>query len=65
MDNLLSIVTFLPLVAALILAVFLRGDDPAAQRNAKRLALTATSATWRANTVRCAARAERQARARQ
>ncbi|MBK5947377.1 NADH-quinone oxidoreductase subunit M [Rhodobacter veldkampii DSM 11550] len=46
MDNLLSIVTFLPLVAALILAVFLRGDDPAAQRNAKRLALTATSATF-------------------
>jgi NADH-quinone oxidoreductase subunit M len=32
MDNLLSIVTFLPLVAALILAVFLRGDDEAAQR---------------------------------
>ena len=39
MDNLLSIITFMPLVAALVLAVFLRGDDEAAQRNAKWLAL--------------------------
>jgi len=46
MDNLLSIVTFLPLVAALILAAFLRGDDEAAQRNAKWLALAATTATF-------------------
>ncbi len=46
MDNLLSIVTFLPLVAALILAVFLRGEDEAAQLNAKRLALAATAATF-------------------
>ncbi|MEM9434550.1 MAG: NADH-quinone oxidoreductase subunit M [Pseudomonadota bacterium] len=46
MDNLLSIITFLPLVAALILALFLRGDDSAAQRNAKWLALIATSATF-------------------
>jgi len=46
MDNLLSIVTFLPLVAALSLAVFLRGDDPAAQRNAKWLAMFATLATF-------------------
>jgi NADH-quinone oxidoreductase subunit M len=46
MDNLLSIITFLPLVAALILALFLRGDDAAAQRNAKWLALIATSATF-------------------
>jgi NADH-quinone oxidoreductase subunit M len=46
MDNLVSIVTFLPLVAALILAVFLKGDDVAAQRNAKWLALFATSATF-------------------
>jgi len=37
MDNLLSIVTFLPLVAAAIMAVFLRGDDEAARLNAKRL----------------------------
>jgi NADH-quinone oxidoreductase subunit M len=46
MDNLLSIVTFLPLVAALIMAVFLRGDDEAAQLNAKRLAFAATLATF-------------------
>ncbi|MEP2030068.1 MAG: NADH-quinone oxidoreductase subunit M [Paracoccaceae bacterium] len=46
MDNLLSIVTFIPAVAALILLVFLRGDDAAANRNAKWLALIATSATF-------------------
>ncbi|PHQ99123.1 MAG: NADH-quinone oxidoreductase subunit M [Marinosulfonomonas sp.] len=46
MDNLLSIVTFIPALAALILAVFLRGDDAAAQKNAKWLALLATSATF-------------------
>ncbi len=46
MDNLLSIVTFLPALAALILLVFLRGDDDAANRNAKWLALIATSATF-------------------
>jgi len=46
MENLLSIITFIPLVAAAILALFLRGDDEAAQRNAKWLALLATSATF-------------------
>jgi NADH-quinone oxidoreductase subunit M len=46
MQNLLSIITFLPLVAAAILALFLRGDDAAAQRNAKWLALIATTATF-------------------
>lgn len=46
MDNLLSIVTFMPALAALILGVFLRGDDPAAQRNAKWVALIATSLTF-------------------
>jgi len=46
MENLLSIITFLPLVAAAILALFLRGDDAAAQRNAKWLALIATSVTF-------------------
>ncbi|QCP85816.1 NADH-quinone oxidoreductase subunit M [Cereibacter sphaeroides] len=46
MENLLSIITFIPLVAALIMALFLRGDDAAAQRNAKWLALLATSATF-------------------
>ncbi|QUJ77905.1 NADH-quinone oxidoreductase subunit M [Sulfitobacter albidus] len=44
--NLLSIVTFLPAFAALILAVFLRGEDEAAQRNAKWLAMFATTATF-------------------
>ena len=42
MDNLLSIVTFIPALAALILALFLRGDDEAAARNAKWVALIAT-----------------------
>ncbi len=46
MDNLLSIVTFIPALAALILAVFLRGDDEAANRNAKWVAMFATSATF-------------------
>jgi len=46
MPNLLSIVTFLPLVAAVIMAVFLRGEDEAAQLNAKRLAFAATVATF-------------------
>ncbi|SFA72247.1 NADH dehydrogenase subunit M [Poseidonocella pacifica] len=46
MDNLLSITTFIPAMAALILAIFLRGDDAAAQKNAKWLALIATSATF-------------------
>jgi NADH-quinone oxidoreductase subunit M len=46
MNNLLSIVTFLPLVAASVLALFLRGEDVAAQMNAKRLALFATTATF-------------------
>ncbi|MBE0555249.1 MAG: NADH-quinone oxidoreductase subunit M [Rhodobacteraceae bacterium] len=46
MDNLLSIITFLPAAAALVMALFLRGDDPAAQKNAKNLALFATTATF-------------------
>ena len=46
MENLLSIITFTPLVAAVILAVFLRGDDEAARANAKWLALIATGATF-------------------
>ncbi len=46
MLNLLSIITFTPAVAAVILALFLRGEDEAAQRNAKWLALVATSATF-------------------
>ena len=46
MDNLLSITLAVPVLAALILGLFLRGDDEAAQRNAKWLALIATSATF-------------------
>ncbi|NIZ09216.1 NADH-quinone oxidoreductase subunit M [Pseudooceanicola sp. HF7] len=46
MSNLLSIVTFMPAIAALILAVFLRGEDGAAQRNAKWVALIATTLTF-------------------
>ncbi|MGS4944307.1 NADH-quinone oxidoreductase subunit M [Meridianimarinicoccus sp. RP-17] len=46
MANLLSIVTFLPAVAALILALFLRGEDEDAQRNAKWVALAATVLTF-------------------
>ena len=44
--HLLSIITFMPAFAALILAVFLRGDDAAAQRNAKWLAMITTSVTF-------------------
>ncbi|MBD3663550.1 NADH-quinone oxidoreductase subunit M [Sulfitobacter sp. TSTF-M16] len=44
--HLLSIITFMPAFAALILAVFLRGDDEAAQRNAKWLAMLTTSVTF-------------------
>ncbi|MCU0817295.1 MAG: NADH-quinone oxidoreductase subunit M, partial [Cypionkella sp.] len=46
MENLLSIITFMPAVAAAIMALFLRGDDAAARRNAKWLALLATTATF-------------------
>ncbi|MFV0515243.1 MAG: NADH-quinone oxidoreductase subunit M [Jhaorihella sp.] len=46
MGNILSIVTFVPALAALILAVFLRGDDEAAQRNAKWVAMVATTVTF-------------------
>ncbi|UWQ31474.1 NADH-quinone oxidoreductase subunit M [Leisingera sp. M527] len=46
MDNLLSIVTFIPALAAGILALFLRGEDKAAQRNAKFVALFATTITF-------------------
>lgn len=46
MDNILSIVTFIPAVAAGILALFLHGEDAAAQRNAKWVALVATTVTF-------------------
>jgi len=46
MENLLSIVTFIPLIAAIILALFLRGDDQAAQLAAKRVSLATTVAVF-------------------
>ena len=45
-DILLSVVTFLPLVAAMVMAVFLRGDDHVAQRDAKRMAFVVTAANF-------------------
>jgi NADH-quinone oxidoreductase subunit M len=46
MDNLLSLITFLPMIGAVVLVLFLRGDDALAQKNAKLLALFTTSATF-------------------
>jgi NADH-quinone oxidoreductase subunit M len=46
MHDLLSIITFLPALAALVLLVFLRGDTPEAARNARWLALAATTLTF-------------------
>ncbi len=43
--SLLSITMFTPLAAAAIMVLFLRGEDEAAQRNVKILALVATVAT--------------------
>ncbi|TVP71984.1 MAG: NADH-quinone oxidoreductase subunit M [Rhodobacteraceae bacterium] len=51
MLNLLSIITFTPAIAAAILAIFLRGDDKAAQDNAKWVALVATLATFAASLI--------------
>ncbi len=44
--NLLSVVTFLPLVGAAFLVLLLRGEDPATRLNAKRFALLVTIATF-------------------
>ena len=46
MGNILSLMTFIPLVGAVILALFLRGDDRAAQANAKWVALATTVFTF-------------------
>src|SRR5690606_34478314 len=46
MASLLSLITFLPLIGAVVLLLFLRGEDPAAQKNAKLLALFTTLATF-------------------
>ncbi|MEP2532840.1 NADH-quinone oxidoreductase subunit M [Shimia sp.] len=45
-DSLLSLVTFIPALAAAILAIFLRGEEAAAKRNAKWVALVATVITF-------------------
>ncbi|MEM8537939.1 MAG: NADH-quinone oxidoreductase subunit M [Pseudomonadota bacterium] len=49
MENLLSITTFIPALAALILAVFLRGEDEMAQRNARSVAMMAAILTFMAS----------------
>ena len=46
MSNILTLVTFLPLIGALVLILVLRGEDAAAQLNAKVVALIATTATF-------------------
>ena len=47
--NLLSLITFLPMVAAVILALFLRGDDAASRSAAKWAALGTTTITFLAS----------------
>ncbi|KJZ20400.1 NADH-quinone oxidoreductase subunit M [Loktanella sp. S4079] len=49
MGNILSLTTFMPLIGAVILALFLRGDDEAAQRNAKWVAVVTTMMTFLAS----------------
>ena len=44
--NILSIITFLPAVAAVILGLFLRGNDAASARNARWMALIASGVTF-------------------
>ena len=44
--NVLSIMMFTPLVAAVVMVLFLRGEDAAAKRNVRTLALVASSATF-------------------
>ena len=46
MSNLLSLIVFLPLIGALILVAFLRGEDEMAKLNARRLSLLVTTATF-------------------
>ncbi|MEM9045782.1 MAG: proton-conducting transporter membrane subunit, partial [Pseudomonadota bacterium] len=46
MTNLLTLVTFLPLLAAVLMVLILRGQDEVADLNAKRLSLLVTSATF-------------------
>ncbi len=46
MSNILSLTTFIPLGGAIILALLLRGDDAAAQRNAKWVAMSTSLVTF-------------------
>jgi NADH-quinone oxidoreductase subunit M len=46
MNSLLSLITFLPMIGAVVLLLFLKGEDEMAQRNAKLLALFTTTATF-------------------
>jgi NADH-quinone oxidoreductase subunit M len=46
MNSLLSLITFLPMIGAVVLLLFLRGEDAMAQRNAKLLALFTTTAVF-------------------
>ncbi|MDE0346445.1 MAG: proton-conducting transporter membrane subunit, partial [Boseongicola sp.] len=55
LDSLLSIITFVPLIGAAILALFLRGDDAPARRNAKYVALAATCTSLLASLILIAA----------
>lgn len=51
MDHILSLITFTPALAALILAVFLRGNDAATAQNAKIVALVASVITFAASVL--------------
>lgn len=44
--SILSVITFLPLLGAAMLVIFLRGNDEAAAENARRFALLVTGATF-------------------
>ena len=46
MGNLLSLITFIPSIAALILVLLSRGNSEESQRNVKYLALAATVFTF-------------------
>jgi len=46
MDNLLSLVTFLPLIGAVVAMLMLKGDDEMARKNARYVALFTTTATF-------------------
>jgi NADH-quinone oxidoreductase subunit M len=51
MSNLISIITFFPAIAALVLALLVHGDDEIARRNVRWTALAATLATFAASLI--------------